>query len=119
VTTACQASLPPRRPVQADRAGGTIVGVLERMVCPRLMGRNEQLFALEDALLAAHRGESLGAARRELAQLFPQLGTDEPVNPVGDPTQAKLRLFEAVVGLLGMAARLSSCGSPTPCATRS
>jgi predicted ATPase len=119
-----------------------MVGVLERVLCPRLVGRDEQLFALEDALLAAHRGEtrlvalggeagmgktrlaselakraqrlgwtvlwgacsetefptpylpvvealgnylssqdtarvseSLGAARRELAQLFPQLGT--------------------------------------------
>jgi class 3 adenylate cyclase len=146
--------------------------VLERVLCPRLVGRDEQLFALEDALLAAHGGESrlvalggeagmgktrlaselakraqrlgwtvlwgacsaselpipylpmvealgnylssqdtasvsesLGAARRDLAQLFPQLGHDEPATPVGDPTQAKLRLFEAVVGLLGTAAR--------------
>jgi class 3 adenylate cyclase len=147
-------------------------GVLDRVLCPRLVGREDQLFALEDALLAAHRGESrlvalggeagvgktrlagelarsaerlgwnvlwggcseaelpipylpvvealgnylatqdipqlgesLGAARRELAQLFPQLGIDEPAAPVGDPGQAKLRLFEAVVGLLATAAR--------------
>jgi class 3 adenylate cyclase len=146
--------------------------VLDRVLCPRLVGREQQLFALEDALLAAHRGESrlvalggeagvgktrlagelakgarrmgwnvllgacseaelpvpylpmvealgnylsgqdigligesLGAARRELAQLFPQLGVEEPVTPVGDPGQAKLRLFEAVVGLLARAAR--------------
>src|SRR5207249_12059734 len=128
------------------------------------VGRDDQLFVLEDALFAAHRGESrfvalsgeagmgktrlatelakharrlgwevlwgacseaelplpylpivealgnylssqdagrlareLGAAQRELAQLFPQLAGDEPVAPVGDPGQAKLRLFEAVV----------------------
>jgi class 3 adenylate cyclase len=146
--------------------------VLGRVLSPRLVGRDEQLFALEDALLAAHRGESrlvalggeagmgktrlarelaqraerlgwtvlwggcsevelpipylpvvealgnylsaqdpvrigesLGAARRELAQLFPQLGEHEPAAPVGDPAQAKLRLFEAVVGLLAAAAR--------------
>ena len=149
-----------------------MVGVLDRVLCPRLVGREEQLFALEDALLAAHRGESrlvalggeagvgktrlagelaggaqrlgwnvlwggcseaelpipylpvvealgnylstqdvgeigqsLGAARRELAQLFPQLGTNEPAAPVGDPGQAKLRLFEAIVALLERAAR--------------
>ncbi len=142
------------------------------MLCPRLVGRDEQLFVLEAGLLAAHRGESrlvalggeagmgktrlaselanraqrlgwtvlwgacseaelpvpylpvvealgnylsnqdtarinksLGAARRELAQLFPQLAHDEPALPVGDPAQAKLRLFEAVVGLLRVAAQ--------------
>src|SRR2546423_5031718 len=32
--------------------------MLERALCPTLVGREEQLFALEDALLAAHRGES-------------------------------------------------------------
>jgi class 3 adenylate cyclase/tetratricopeptide (TPR) repeat protein len=146
--------------------------VLERALCPTFVGRDEQLFVLEDALLAAHRGESrfvalggeagmgktrlatelakraqrlhwevlwgacseaefalpylplvealgnylsrqdgerlaglLGAARRELAQLFPQLGTDDVATPVGDPTQAKLRLFEAVVALLAVPAR--------------
>ena len=148
-----------------------MIEVLDRVLCSRLVGRDEQLFALEDALLAAHGGEarlvalggeagmgktrlaselatraqrlgwtvlvgacsaselpipylpvvealgnylssqdtarvseSLGGARRELAQLFPQLGDDEPVTPVGDPMQAKLRLFEAVVGMLAMAA---------------
>jgi class 3 adenylate cyclase len=146
--------------------------MLDRVLCPRLVGREEQLFVLEDALLAAHRGqsrlialggeagvgktrlaseladgarrlgwnvlwgacseaelpvpylpvvealgnylstqdiaeisESLGGARRDLAQLFPQLGTDEAAAPVGDPGQAKLRLFEAVVALLARAAR--------------
>jgi predicted ATPase len=34
------------------------VGVLERVLCPRLVGRDEQLFVLEAGLLAAHRGES-------------------------------------------------------------
>jgi class 3 adenylate cyclase len=146
--------------------------VLERALCPTLVGREGQLFALEDALLAAHRGESrfialggeagmgktrlakeltkraerldwevlwgasseaelpvpylplvealgnylsvqsgeqlagvLGPARRELAQLFPQLGGEELAGPVGDPGQAKLRLFEAVVALLAVPAR--------------
>src|SRR6478609_3623372 len=100
----------------------------ERVLCPTLIGREDQLFALEDALLTAHRGESrfvalageagMGKTRlatelaaraqrleRELAQLFPLLGHDEPDAPVGDPTQAKLRLFEAVVGLLSLPAR--------------
>ena len=146
--------------------------MLERALCPTLVGREEQLFALEDALLAAHRGESrfvalggeagmgktrlarelatraqrldwevlwgacseaelplpylplvealgnylsrqdvdrlaslLGAARLELAQLFPQFGGDEPPASLGDPAQAKLRLFEAVVALLAVPAR--------------
>ena len=145
--------------------------MVERVLCPTLVGREQQLFVLEDALLAAHRGESrfvavggeagmgktrlaaelakgarrldwevlwgtcseaelplpylplveavgnylsardadliataLGAARRELAQLFPQLAGDEVAAPVGDPAQAKLRLFEAVVALLAVAA---------------
>src|SRR5919198_495431 len=32
--------------------------MLERVLCPTLVGRDEQLFVLEDALFAAHRGES-------------------------------------------------------------
>lgn len=146
--------------------------MLERALCPTLVGRDEQLFILEDALLSAHRGESrfialggeagmgktrlsaelakraerlhwdvlwgacseaelplpylplvealgnylstqeierlaglLGPARRELAQLFPQFNEDGVAVPVGDPAQAKLRLFEAVVGLLAVPAR--------------
>jgi class 3 adenylate cyclase len=141
------------------------------MLCPRLVGRDEQLFVLEDALLAAHGGESrfvavggeagigktrlatelarraqrlgwavlwgacseaelplpylplvealgnyislqgaqrvgneLGAARRELAQLFPQLAGDDFAAPMGDPAQGKLRLFEAIVALLAVPA---------------
>src|SRR4029079_12261384 len=140
-------------------------------LCPTLIGRDEQLFVLEDALLAAHGGESrsvalggeagmgktrlarvlaqraerlgwdvlwgacseaelalpylplvealgnylwrndaqkigesLGAAGRELTQLFPQLGPAH-VDPIGEPTQAKIRLFEAVVGLGAQDAR--------------
>jgi class 3 adenylate cyclase len=145
--------------------------VVDRVLCPRLVGRDEQLFVLEDALLAAHGGESrfvavggeagigktrlaselakrarrlgwavlwgacseaelplpylplvealgnyislqgaervgnaLGAARRELAQLFPQLAGDEFAAPAGDPAQGKLRLFEAIVALLAVPA---------------
>ena len=136
--------------------------MLQRVLCPVLVGREEQLFLLEDALLAAHRGESrfvtlggeaglgktrlatelagrarklgfavlwgscseaelplpylplveaagnyladhdpdgvrarLGPAARELSQLFPQLGDGGAPPDGGDPTQAKLRLFEA------------------------
>src|SRR5919198_6541100 len=75
--------------------------MLERALCPTLVGRDEQLFALEDALLAAHRG----GARLELAQLSPQPGGNEPPASLGDPAQAKLRLFEAVVALLAVPAR--------------
>src|SRR2546421_10194893 len=35
-----------------------MTSMLERVLCPTLVGRDEQLFVLEDALLAAHRGES-------------------------------------------------------------
>jgi predicted ATPase len=145
--------------------------MVQRALSPSLVGREAELFALEDALLAARRGEGrlvalggeaglgktrlaselarraktldfevlwgacseaelglpylplveaignyisfrgpehlaaqLGGACRELAQLFPQLG-DEAIAPVGDPGQAKLRLFEAVVALLTVPAR--------------
>ena len=53
----------------------------------------------------ARLAASLGSARRELAQLYPQLAGDEAIAPVGDPAQAKLRLFEAVVALLAVPAR--------------
>ncbi len=42
----------------------------------------------------------LGPTAAELAQLFPQFAEGPPTAPVGDPAQAKLRLFEAVVTLL-------------------
>jgi class 3 adenylate cyclase/tetratricopeptide (TPR) repeat protein len=147
-----------------------VTHVVASALCPRLIGRGDQLFVLEDALLAAYRGESravavggeagmgktrlvrelaeraerlgcevlwgtcseaelplpylplvealgnylsrndvaavaasLGTAGRELGQLFPQLAPHDET-PLGDPTQAKLRLFEAVVALLNVAA---------------
>lgn len=140
---------------------------IERALCPVLIGRDEQLSLLEDALLAAHRGEGqmvvlageagmgktrlaselqkralkagttvmwggcseadlalpylpfleavgnylatadlarlgeqLGPARRELANLFPQLAADGLARDDSPSTQAKLRLFEAVLTLL-------------------
>jgi class 3 adenylate cyclase/tetratricopeptide (TPR) repeat protein len=143
---------------------------LARVLCPTLIGRETELSALEDALLAALRGdggvvivggeagmgktrlvgelsaraqrlrcavmsgacseaelslpylpfleaignrltienmdelrERLGAAADELAQLFPQLG--RPSAAGGDATQAKLRMFEAILLLLRDAAR--------------
>lgn len=47
--------------------------------------------------------QRLGAAADELSQLFPQLG--RPSAAGGDPTQAKLRMFEAILLLLRDAAR--------------
>ena len=143
---------------------------LARVLCRTLIGREPELSALEDALLAALRGDGgvviiggeagmgktrlvnelvtraqrlrcavmsgvcseaelslpylpfleaignrlttenldelrqrLGAAADELAQLFPQLG--RPAAAGGDPTQAKLRMFEAILLLLRDAAR--------------
>jgi class 3 adenylate cyclase/tetratricopeptide (TPR) repeat protein len=140
---------------------------MERALCPVLIGRESELTALEDALLAAKRGDGrivllageaglgktrlatelqrralkigmtvlwggcseadlalpylpfleaignhlatsdlekirqrLGPARRELAHLFPQIEPDAGVSEQGDPTQAKLRLFEAILALL-------------------
>lgn len=140
---------------------------MERALCPVLIGREPELTALEDALLAAKRGDGrivllageaglgktrlatelqrralkigmtvlwggcseaelalpylpfleaignhlamtdlekvrqrLGPARRELAHLFPQLEPDAGASEQGDPTQAKLRLFEAILALL-------------------
>ena len=44
--------------------------------------------------------EQLGPVRRELAPLFPQLQPESASHEQGDATQAKLRLFEAMVALL-------------------
>src|SRR5690349_9555028 len=46
--------------------------------------------------------ERLGPAADELAQLFPQLG--RPTAIAGDASQAKMRLFESILMLLGDAA---------------
>jgi class 3 adenylate cyclase len=146
--------------------------MLGRVLSPVLIGRQEELSQLEDALLSANRGDGrfvllageagigktrltaelskrarklgchvlsgscsqaelalpylpfvealgnhlgdqdaavvraeLGAMAGELAQLFPQLSEGPPTTPVGDPAQAKLRLFESVVTLLELWAR--------------
>jgi class 3 adenylate cyclase len=145
---------------------------MERVVCPVLIGREPELTELEDALLAANRGDGqivllageagvgksrlaseverrarkigmtvlsggcseaelalpylpflealgnyltavdldqvrkeLGSLRRELAHLFPQLEPEAETRETGDPTQAKLRLFEAILALLRIAAQ--------------
>src|SRR3989449_1231436 len=147
-------------------------GAMERVVCPVLIGRESELTELEDALLAANRGDGqivllageagvgksrlatevqrravkigitvlsggcseadlalpylpflealgnyltavdldqvrkgLGSLRRELAHLFPQLEPEAESRETGDPTQAKLRLFEAILALLRLAAQ--------------
>jgi class 3 adenylate cyclase len=141
--------------------------MLQRVSSPVLVGRQAELSQLEDALLAANRGdggfvlvageagigktrlanelarrarklgcgvlwgscsevelslpylpfveaignelgaqdlaevrEGLGSMTAELAQLFPQLGNGASATPAGDPSQAKLRMFESVVTLL-------------------
>jgi len=143
---------------------------MDRVVCPVLVGREREVTELEDALLAANRGDGqivllageagvgksrlaaelqrratkigmttlsggcseadlalpylpflealgnyltgaqvekvrreLGSLSRELAHLFPQLEPDAS-RETGDPTQAKLRLFEAIIALLRIAA---------------
>ena len=144
-----------------------MVQVLDRALCPVLVGRGDQLEALEDALLASNRGDGqvvvlageagmgksrlaeelraaaqragtvvmegscseaelalpylpfleaignylsvadlddlrarLGPFRRELAQLFPQVDPEAGHGDSGDPTQGRLRLFEALIALL-------------------
>ena len=145
---------------------------MDRVVCPVLIGRETELTELEDALLAANRGDGqivllageagvgksrlaseverrarkigmtvlsggcseadlalpylpflealgnylttvdleqvrkeLGSLRRELAHLFPQLEPEAETRETGDPMQAKLRLFEAILALLRIAAQ--------------
>src|SRR5713101_6596128 len=46
----------------------------------------------------------LGPAGRDLAELFPQLATEPVHADRSEPTQGKLRLFEAILGLLSAAA---------------
>jgi len=48
---------------------------------------------------------NLGGAAVELGRLFPQMAVPTAAGDGGDPTQAKLRLFEAVITLLGAIAR--------------
>ncbi len=49
--------------------------------------------------------EALGPALGELGQLFPTLAGNRRPEPTADPSQAKLRLFEAIVSLLALPAR--------------
>jgi predicted ATPase/class 3 adenylate cyclase len=146
--------------------------MLQRVASPVLVGRQDELSQLEDALLSANRGdggfvlvageagigktrlanelarrarklgcgvlwgscsevelslpylpfveaignelgaqdlaqvrEGLGPMTAELAQLFPQLGNGASATPAGDPAQARLRMFESVVTLLGQWSR--------------
>lgn len=141
---------------------------IHRALCPVLVGRAKELTELEDALLAANRGEGqvvlltgdaglgktrlanelshhargagtlvlwggcsegevplpylpfleaignylvtanldelrtrLGPDRRELGNLFPRLDPEGSRTDTGDPTQNKLRLYEAILSLLG------------------
>jgi class 3 adenylate cyclase len=149
--------------------------MVSRVLSPVLVGRQDELSQLEDALLAANRGDGrfvllsgeagigktrlaaelerqarklggdalwgscseaelplpylpfveaigsrlgdqdptelraeLGPMVAELAQVFPQLGEAPPAVVTADPAQAKLRLFESVVGLLELWGRAST-----------
>lgn len=144
---------------------------MDRALCPVLIGREEEIGTLEDALLEANRGRGqvvliagdagmgktrlaseierrartlgmevvvggcseaemalpylpfieavgnflatrdlnqirseLGPVRRELAHLFPQLEPDT-LTPDVDSAQGRLRLFEAILGLIAIPAR--------------
>ncbi|MDQ6721986.1 MAG: AAA family ATPase [Candidatus Dormibacteraeota bacterium] len=144
--------------------------MITRAVCRILVGREEELSSLEDALLAACRGEGsvvvlagdagigksrlcaelatraerigatvmegscseadlalpylpfleaignhlsavgtaelrerLGVHVRELAKVFPQLAEDSPANNETESPDGRLRLFEAILALLGLA----------------
>lgn len=144
---------------------------MERTLCPVLVGREEPLGLIEDALLASHRGEGrivlvagesgvgktrlasslrdravrggvsvmwgscsevevnlpylpfleafgnyiaslniqdvsrqLGPARRPLARLFPQLEPESSVPDSDDSGRARLRLYEAMLSLMNLAA---------------
>src|ERR1700693_1683412 len=146
---------------------------MDRVVCPGFVGGEPEVTELEDALLAANRGDGqivllageagvgksrlaaelqrratkigmttlsggcseadlalpylpflealgnyltaanleqvrreLGPLRRELSHLLPQLEPDAP-RDTGDPAQAKLRLFEAIIALLRIPAEQS------------
>ena len=61
---------------------------------------------LTDSNLSDVRRE-LGSLSREVAHLFPQLEPDAEPGGMGDPTQAKLRLFEAIIALLRIPAEKS------------
>jgi tetratricopeptide (TPR) repeat protein len=49
--------------------------------------------------------KSLGAARKDLATLFPQIDPEPPALDPGDTGQSKTRLFESVLALLAVASR--------------
>jgi class 3 adenylate cyclase len=147
-----------------------LLALITRAVCRVLVGREEELSILEDALLAACRGEGsvvvlagdagmgksrlctelrtraekigatvmegscseadlalpylpfleaignhlstggsadlrqrLGVHVRELAKVFPQLGEDSPAASETETPDGRLRLFEAILALLGLA----------------
>ena len=79
-------------------SGGCSEAELSLPYLPFLEAIGNYLATIDAASLATR----LGSAAGEVAQLFPQLGARSDLAP--DPSQAKLRMFESILMLLGDAA---------------
>lgn len=76
--------------------GGCAVADLSLPYLPYVEAIGNQLAMTGTAAIAAR----LGAGKRELAHLFPQLDLDAPPPDPSDTGQSKLRLYEAILHLL-------------------
>ncbi|MFN2464157.1 MAG: BREX system ATP-binding domain-containing protein [Candidatus Dormibacteria bacterium] len=81
--------------------GGCSEAELALPFLPFIEAIGNQLAATEIETMTA----ALGASAAELAQLFPQMGHSGSNRDGGDPAQAKLRLFEAIIALVRLVAQ--------------